>query len=97
MPYCEGRIVHDADAHLMETPTWLRDHAEPRFRDRLPVLRYHGGNELRQTGNPEEQQRDLATSFDRLRDRAMKCGRRLCAPLLAREEGDRHLIRHRGE
>jgi predicted TIM-barrel fold metal-dependent hydrolase len=69
VPYCEGRIVHDADAHLMETPTWLRDHAEPRFRDRLPVLRYHGGNELRQTGNPEEQQRDLATSFDRLRQR----------------------------
>ena len=28
MPYAEGRVVHDADAHLMETPTWLRDHAE---------------------------------------------------------------------
>ncbi len=40
MPYSEGRVVHDADAHIMETPTWLRDHAEPAFRDRLPVLRY---------------------------------------------------------
>jgi uncharacterized protein len=69
MPYSEGRIVHDADAHLMETPTWLRDHAEPRFRDRLPVLRYPGGNELRQTGNPQEQQADLAASFARLRAR----------------------------
>ena len=28
MPYSEGRVVHDADAHIMETPTWLRDHAE---------------------------------------------------------------------
>jgi predicted TIM-barrel fold metal-dependent hydrolase len=69
MPYSEGRIVHDADAHLMETPTWLRDHAEPRFRERLPVLAYPGGNELRQTGDPAEQRVDLAASFERLRVR----------------------------
>jgi predicted TIM-barrel fold metal-dependent hydrolase len=69
MPYSEGRVVHDADAHLMETPTWLRDHAEPNFCDRLPVLHYPGGNELRQTGNPQEQQRDLVASFERLRER----------------------------
>ncbi len=69
MPYAEGRVMHDADAHIMETPTWLRDHAEERFRDRLPVLRYTSGNELRQTGSPEEQQRDLIASFDRLRDK----------------------------
>ena len=67
MPYNEGRVVHDADAHIMETPTWLRDHAEAAFRDRLPVLRYQSGNELRQTGDPEEQQQDLLTSFERLR------------------------------
>ena len=23
------RLIHDADAHLMETPEWLRDHADP--------------------------------------------------------------------
>ncbi|HVA07245.1 MAG TPA: amidohydrolase family protein [Acidimicrobiales bacterium] len=69
MPYSEGRIVHDADAHIMETPTWLRDHAEAKFRDRLPVLHYPGGNELRQTGIPEEQQRDLVTAFARLAER----------------------------
>ncbi len=69
VPYSEGRVVHDADAHLMETPTWLRDHAEARFRDRLPVLEYSSGNELRQTGSPEEQRRDLLASFDRLRER----------------------------
>ncbi|HEY1830103.1 MAG TPA: amidohydrolase family protein [Acidimicrobiales bacterium] len=66
MPYVEGRLVHDADAHIMETPTWLRDHAEAAYRDRLPVLRYVSGNELRQTGSPEEQQRDLLSSFDKL-------------------------------
>jgi predicted TIM-barrel fold metal-dependent hydrolase len=69
MAYVEGRVIHDADAHLMETPTWLRDHAEPQFRDRLPVLSYPGGNELRQTGDPADQQRDLVASFDRLRER----------------------------
>ena len=67
MAYVEGRVVHDADAHLMETPTWLRDHAEARFRDDLPILSYPSGNELRQTGDPDEQQHDLAASFDRLR------------------------------
>jgi predicted TIM-barrel fold metal-dependent hydrolase len=69
MPYSVGRIVHDADAHLMETPTWLRDHAEATYRERLPLLRYPGGNELRQTGSPEEQQRDLVASFENLRQR----------------------------
>jgi predicted TIM-barrel fold metal-dependent hydrolase len=69
MPYSEGRIVHDADAHIMETPTWLRDYAEPAYRERLPVLRYPSGNELRQTGDPSEQQRDLLASFERLRAR----------------------------
>ncbi len=67
MPYNDTRLIHDADAHIMETPTWLRDHADPAFRDRLPILEYRSGNELRQTGNPDEQQQDLAASFDRLR------------------------------
>ena len=40
-----------------------------RLRERLPVLRYPGGNELRQTGDPAEQQRDLEASFERLRAR----------------------------
>jgi uncharacterized protein len=69
MTYATGRVRHDADAHIMETPTWLRDHAEEGFRDRLPVLTYPSGNELRQTGSPEEQRRDLLASFDRLREK----------------------------
>jgi predicted TIM-barrel fold metal-dependent hydrolase len=69
VPYSQGRIVHDADAHIMETPTWLRDHAEAAYRDRLPVLRYPGGNELRQTGDPAVQQRDLVAAFERLAER----------------------------
>ncbi len=66
MPYNTGRIAHDADAHIMETPTWLRDHADPGVRDRIETLTYPGGNELRQTGDPDEQRRNLLDSFDRL-------------------------------
>ncbi|MGH9169491.1 MAG: amidohydrolase family protein [Acidimicrobiales bacterium] len=66
MAYNTGRVVHDADAHIMETPSWLRDHADPQVRDRIEPLRYPGGNELRQTGDPDEQQRDLEAAFERL-------------------------------
>ncbi len=70
MPYnTTGLVVHDADAHIMELPTWLRDHADPAIRDRIAPLRYPGGNELRQTGDVEAQQRDLSAAFERLADR----------------------------
>jgi predicted TIM-barrel fold metal-dependent hydrolase len=66
MTYSSGRIVHDADAHIMETPTWLRDHADPGLRDRIEPLALSSGNELRQTGDPDEQLRDLTAAFERL-------------------------------
>ena len=66
MPYASGRTIHDADAHIMETPTWLRDHADPDVRDRVPTLDLSSGNELRQTGDPDEQLKDLVAAFDRL-------------------------------
>jgi predicted TIM-barrel fold metal-dependent hydrolase len=70
VPYNQtGLVVHDADAHIMETPSWLRDHADPGIRDRIEPLRYTSGNELRQTGDPAEQLRDLEASFARLADK----------------------------
>src|SRR6185503_8398546 len=81
------RVVHDADAHLMETPTWLRDHADPDVRDRIEPLRYPGGNELRQTGDPAEQQRDLLVAFERLAERHRSAGYRAAeaAEIMARK------------
>jgi predicted TIM-barrel fold metal-dependent hydrolase len=35
MPYAEGRVIHDADSHVMETPDWFRDFADQEIRDRL--------------------------------------------------------------
>lgn len=58
--------MHDADAHIMEPPTWLRDHADPSVRDRIAPLDLGGGNELKQTGDVEEQLRDLRSTFERL-------------------------------
>lgn len=40
MAYSEGRVVHDADAHIMEWPTWLQEYADPAIRDRLEPLDY---------------------------------------------------------
>jgi predicted TIM-barrel fold metal-dependent hydrolase len=67
MPYVTDRLVHDADAHIMETPTWLADHADPAIRGRIEPLPLAGGNELRQTGDPSDQLRDLDAAFDRIR------------------------------
>ena len=66
MSYVSDRIVHDADAHIMETPSWLRDYADPELRERIAPLALAGGNELRQTGDPDEQLRDLNAAFDRI-------------------------------
>ena len=64
-----GLVVHDADAHIMETPNWLRDHADPAIRDRIEPLRYPGGNELRQSSDLTEGAGDLDAAFERLTDR----------------------------
>ncbi len=67
VPYnATGLVVHDADAHVMEPPNWLRDHADPGIRERIKPLDYGGGNELRQTGEAAEQLRDLDQTFVRL-------------------------------
>jgi predicted TIM-barrel fold metal-dependent hydrolase len=66
MSYVTDRLVHDADAHIMETPTWLADHADPEVRDRIAPLPLTSGNELRQTGDPDDQLRDLDAAFARI-------------------------------
>jgi predicted TIM-barrel fold metal-dependent hydrolase len=38
MAYAEGRVFHDADSHVMETPDWLLPYADPPIRARLRPL-----------------------------------------------------------
>ncbi len=54
MAYISNRFAHDADAHIMETPNWLRDHADPSIRDLIEPPGY--GNELKQTGDHDSDQ-----------------------------------------
>ena len=67
MPYIQDRFVHDADAHIMETPQWLRDHADPKLRDRIAIPEYV--NELRQTGDSVAQLANLEATFGRIADK----------------------------
>jgi predicted TIM-barrel fold metal-dependent hydrolase len=38
MAYVEGRVVHDADSHIVETPDWLASHLDPDLRTRTQPL-----------------------------------------------------------
>lgn len=38
MPYATGRLYHDADAHIMETPDWLDDYADAKTRPLLKEI-----------------------------------------------------------
>jgi uncharacterized protein len=38
MPYAEGRIYNDADAHIMEPPNWLDNYADARTRALLKPI-----------------------------------------------------------
>jgi predicted TIM-barrel fold metal-dependent hydrolase len=38
MPYVEGRVVHDADSHIMEPPDWLLDYADEDLRERMSPM-----------------------------------------------------------
>ena len=46
MPYAEGRVFFDADSHVMELPEFLRSHADPGMRDRIPPLSVSSGGHM---------------------------------------------------
>ena len=66
MAYISDRIAHDADAHIMEPPNWLRDHADPAIRELLDRPGY--ANELAQTGDGDHggDEERLDEVFERL-------------------------------
>jgi predicted TIM-barrel fold metal-dependent hydrolase len=69
MPYVEHRLVHDADAHVVETPDWFSAYADPDIRASLKPLYVAtvrpGEDSLidqfrRKHGDPEYRARDEA-------------------------------------
>jgi predicted TIM-barrel fold metal-dependent hydrolase len=38
MTYAQGRVINDADSHIMELPDFLKAHADPAVRDVIPRL-----------------------------------------------------------
>ena len=43
MAYAAGRVINDADSHIMESLDWLSSHADPGVRDRLGSMRLEAG------------------------------------------------------
>src|SRR5579862_851287 len=43
MAYAAGRVINDADSHIMESLDWLASHADPGVRDRLGSMRLEAG------------------------------------------------------
>ena len=46
MPYAEGRVYLDADSHVMELPDFLRAHADPSIRERIPAISFGSGGRM---------------------------------------------------
>ena len=43
MPYAAGRVINDADSHIMESLEWLPSYADKSIRDRLISMRLEAG------------------------------------------------------
>jgi len=63
MPYSDQRVVHDADAHIMETPTWLATTLTRATGPHRPVA-VPERQRAAPDGDPDEQLRDLTASFE---------------------------------
>src|SRR6185295_4078692 len=46
MTYADGRVMLDADSHVMELPDFLSAHADPAMRDRIPPVNFDSGGNL---------------------------------------------------
>ncbi len=83
MPYIEGRIVHDADSHVMETAGWLDDFATVRVRDAFNARMRRGELEaiVAQHDDPAYRARDAEEIMARKNYHATGATRRADRPL----------------
>jgi predicted TIM-barrel fold metal-dependent hydrolase len=66
MTYAGARRIVDADSHLMEWPGFLTDHADPAFRDAMPVLGGRSGLAVSDGSHTEDERKALVDLGDEL-------------------------------
>src|SRR5438309_2988804 len=72
MSYAGGRLIHDADSHLMELPDFLTAHADPSSRELMPPLeslataQFDPGEHVGKAGHAREAVEALLQLGDRI-------------------------------
>jgi predicted TIM-barrel fold metal-dependent hydrolase len=66
MSYAAGRVINDADSHIMESLDWLSSYADPSIRDRLGSMRLEAGGSgaEKAIARALERQKDAATTAE---------------------------------
>ncbi len=66
MPYAAGRVINDADSHIMESLDWLSSHADPQIRERLGSMRLEAGGSGAEKAihRAQERQKDAAATAE---------------------------------
>ncbi len=74
MPYASGRVIHDADAHIMELPGFLEDHLETKYRGRVgddvlfrAARAFTAISRMRETARPSTKARSCCEELGRAR------------------------------
>ena len=64
MAYAAGRVIHDADSHIMESLDWLPSYADAGIRDRLISMRLEAGGSgaAKAIANAQARQQDAAAT-----------------------------------
>jgi predicted TIM-barrel fold metal-dependent hydrolase len=64
MSYAAGRVIHDADSHIMESLDWLPSYADPAIRERLISMRLEAGGSgaAKAIANAQARQQDAAAT-----------------------------------
>ena len=75
MSYAAGRVIHDADSHIMESLDWLPSYADAAIRDRLISMRLEAGGSGAAKAIELAQRRQQDAAVGRIRDHAQRSAR----------------------
>ena len=66
MSYAQGRVINDADSHIMESLDWLPSYADPKIREGLISMRLEAGGSgaAKAIARAIERQQDAAATAE---------------------------------